>query len=259
MRPVSKPHELGGPSPPLNVRGGRGALIRVGGNSLFIYNRNMKPLESAGLTALVFLSFAFIHSLCVTAFIKNLMRKFLGDSFVMAFYRLLYTIFSAVTVSAAIYIINEIPDITLFHGPLWFNILFHLIQISGFLFGLLSFRDIDFWEFIGIRQAWIYAFRRESEGDAEGIRQYLVKTGVYSILRHPLYIAGIIIFTFNPYITVNRLVISILADMYFIYGAHIEERRMVERFGDEYREYMKRVPRWGVKIIEMPPSHRNRL
>jgi protein-S-isoprenylcysteine O-methyltransferase Ste14 len=35
--------------------------------------------------------------------------------------------------------------------------------------------------------------------------------------------------------------------MYFIFGAHIEERRMVERFGDEYRNYMRQVPRWGVR------------
>jgi protein-S-isoprenylcysteine O-methyltransferase Ste14 len=34
----------------------------------------------------------------------------------------------------------------------------------------------------------------------------------------------------------------VLADLYFIYGALVEQRRFLGRFGEEYREYMKKVP-----------------
>jgi protein-S-isoprenylcysteine O-methyltransferase Ste14 len=68
-------------------------------------------------------------------------------------------------------------------------------------------------------------------------------TGVYGIVRHPLYLAGIIVFTFNPHVTINSLTTAVLADLYFLFGMVIEERRLVEIFGDEYRKYRERVPR----------------
>jgi protein-S-isoprenylcysteine O-methyltransferase Ste14 len=58
-----------------------------------------------------------------------------------------------------------------------------------------------------------------------------------------MYLAGIVIFTFNPDITVNGLTITALADLYFLFGVFIEERRFLKTFGSRYREYMKQVPR----------------
>jgi protein-S-isoprenylcysteine O-methyltransferase Ste14 len=50
------------------------------------------------------------------------------------------------------------------------------------------------------------------------------------------------IFTINPHITVNNLIVVVLADVYFLFGMFIEERRFVKIFGDEYGQYMERVP-----------------
>jgi protein-S-isoprenylcysteine O-methyltransferase Ste14 len=36
--------------------------------------------------------------------------------------------------------------------------------------------------------------------------------------------------------------VSLLVDAYFVFGALIEERRNIRRFGEEYRRYMKEVP-----------------
>lgn len=78
----------------------------------------------------------------------------------------------------------------------------------------------------------------------EGITQTrLVKSGVYGIVRHPLYLAGIVVMTFSPTLTRNRITVSILADLYFVFGAFIEERRYIRYFGREYLDYMKEVPR----------------
>jgi len=60
----------------------------------------------------------------------------------------------------------------------------------------------------------------------------LVRTGVYGIVRHPMYLAGLVIFTFNPIITVNGLTVTVLADLYFLFGVFIEERRFLNIFGD---------------------------
>jgi protein-S-isoprenylcysteine O-methyltransferase Ste14 len=97
---------------------------------------------------------------------------------------------------------------------------------------------------MGVRQVWRWLVRREVAGNVEGLTQKeLVTTGVYGIVRHPMYLAGILVFTLNPHITVNSLTITVLADLYFLFGMFIEERRFIRIFGDQYREYMKRVPR----------------
>ncbi|MEK6744140.1 MAG: hypothetical protein AABZ15_11035 [Nitrospirota bacterium] len=72
-------------------------------------------------------------------------------------------------------------------------------------------------------------------------------------MRHPLYAAGLVIFTFSPHITVNGLVITVLADLYFLFGMLIEERRFLRIFGDQYREYMKKVPRMVPRFSHRSP------
>jgi protein-S-isoprenylcysteine O-methyltransferase Ste14 len=125
----------------------------------------------------------------------------------------------------------------------------HAMQIAGIVFGALAFEHLDGAEFMGFKQVWRYLARREIAGNIEGLTQKaLVTSGVYGTVRHPMYLAGIIIFTFNPHISVNSLTITVLADLYFIFGMFIEERRFLRIFGDPYREYMRRVPRLIPKL-----------
>lgn len=205
----------------------------------------MEWYEAVGSVAAVFFAFAFVHSLCVTSRVKGLIRGLLGKRFVKAFYRLIYTIFSAATTFGAVWVVLKIPDHCIFRGPAWLRWPMHGVQAAGLVIGLLSFNAVHFLEFVGAAQAWQYMTERRVAGDMEGITgERLVKTGMYAVVRHPLYLAGIMIFTFEPNITRNWLTVSLLADAYFIYGAFVEERRLIKRFGDEYRRYMKEVPRF---------------
>ena len=74
----------------------------------------------------------------------------------------------------------------------------------------------------------------------------LIKTGVYKYIRHPLY-ASLIIFSLgaflkNPSPLGCGLVITTAAGVFWT--ANIEERFNLERFGDEYREYMDKTHRF---------------
>ena len=192
---------------------------------------------------LIFLIFAFIHSITVTRWFKHLCKQALGDAFMRVWYRALYNAVSFFNVLIALHFIAQVPDHQLWTAPLWLLLVMHLIQIAGIGSGALAFEYLDGAEFMGFKQVWRYLTRREVAGNIEGLTQKeLVTSGVYGVIRHPMYLAGIVIFTFNPHITVNRLTITILADLYFIFGMFIEERRFLRIFGDQYREYMKRVP-----------------
>lgn len=191
----------------------------------------------------VFAAFALIHSLFVTDAVKKISASFLGETFVKAAYRLLFTCFSMVTMLIAFGLIAGIPDRKMVTLPLWATLLFHGLQMLGIVIGALTFRVIDLPEFLGITQFITYLRYRTVSGDIEGMRgNRLITSGVYGVVRHPLYLAGMLIFTLNPHITVNSLTVTVLADLYFIIGSLIEERRLKKRFGKEYEDYMKRVP-----------------
>jgi uncharacterized membrane protein len=193
---------------------------------------------------IIFFIFALIHSITVTRWFKQGCKRAFGDTFMRVCYRFLYNAVSFITGAIAIYFIWQVPDRVLWEGPLWFRWMLHLIQLAGLAFGALAFEYLNMQEFMGFKQVWRYLRRGEVAGDLEGLTEReLVTTGVYGIVRHPMYLAGIIIFTFNPNITVNSLLITVLADLYFLLGVCIEERRFLKIFGAEYRTYMQHVPR----------------
>jgi len=192
----------------------------------------------------IFVAFAFVHSLCVTETIKKLITSLLGDQFVKGVYRFLFTVFSVVTLGLCVFLVHSISDhtIILLNGVPW--LMFHLLQLAGLIIGGLAFSNINIGEFLGLSQFMTHMRYGRADGDEEGLRDNrLITSGVYGLVRHPLYLAGILIFTFNPYITVNTLTITLLADLYFIFGAFVEEHRLEKRFGSEYIEYRKKVPR----------------
>ena len=199
--------------------------------------------------AIICILFALIHSITVARWFKRFCRRALGDTFMRIWFRFLYNTVSFITGAIAIYLILQVPDRVLWEGPVWFRWVLHLLQLAGLVFGALAFEYLDTWEFMGFKQVWRYIAQRTVEGNIEGLTQReLVTSGVYGIVRHPMYLAGIIIFTFNPNITANGLLITVIADLYFLFGVFIEERRFLKIFGDQYREYMRRVPRLIPKI-----------
>jgi protein-S-isoprenylcysteine O-methyltransferase Ste14 len=199
---------------------------------------------------LIFFAFALIHSITVTQWFKRWCRSAFGDTFMRVWYRFLYTCVSGITAAIAVYLIAQVPDRVLWIAPSWLRWVMHGIQLAGIIFGVQVFQYLDKWEFMGFRQVWRYVTRREVAGNSEGLTdRELVTTGVYGIVRHPLYVAGIVIFTFSPHITVNGLTITVLADLYFLFGMFIEERRFEKIFGDQYREYIKKVPRMVPRVV----------
>lgn len=67
--------------------------------------------------------------------------------------------------------------------------------------------------------------------------------GIYRWVRDPFLLTGLIIIWLTPFMTVNLLVIYILSTIYLYLGSLHWETRLVAQFGDEYREYQKRVHR----------------
>ncbi len=74
----------------------------------------------------------------------------------------------------------------------------------------------------------------------------LITEGVYSVVRHPLYIADVIlawsVFFFLPFSRVLTEAIWMTFVLWFWAG--LEERALEDRFLEDYREYKKKVPKF---------------
>ncbi len=71
---------------------------------------------------------------------------------------------------------------------------------------------------------------------------------IYSVIRHPVYLAGIILGIAALFFRFSVYSITICVIVYVLFKLHIrtEERELVERFGDGFIDYMKRVPAFFV-------------
>lgn len=77
---------------------------------------------------------------------------------------------------------------------------------------------------------------------------HVIDSGIYGIVRHPMYLGGMIMFLSHAFFGQNLIVIMITAVgigcCYFLILSG--DQRNVDKFGEEYVCYMKRVPRMNL-------------
>ena len=82
----------------------------------------------------------------------------------------------------------------------------------------------------------------------------LVTTGPYRWIRHPMYSAAVILVAATSLLTANAMVAIGGIGMFALLAARsrIEERRLVEKFGDAYRAYQRCTGRFLPRLIPTP-------
>ena len=78
----------------------------------------------------------------------------------------------------------------------------------------------------------------------------LVTAGPYRWIRHPFYLAFLIAVVANSLVTANWFIalFGIVSWLLVVKRTKTEEARLIERFGDQYQDYMKRTGRFFPRI-----------
>lgn len=110
------------------------------------------------------------------------------------------------------------------YGLGWF-----LVVLSTFL--------IDHFDLFGLRQ--VHARARNRAHEAPAFRTPLL----YRLVRHPIMVGFFVAFWATPTMTVGHVLFAGLASAYIVVAVRFEERDLAREL-PEYREYMRRTPRF---------------
>jgi len=186
----------------------------------------------------LFALFGYSHSLLASNKIKRFAVSYAGNY--IAFYRLVYNILSTVTVYALFKILPH-PDIIIYDlkYPYDFIILVpQFISLAGFIWSL---KFINVKEFLGVSQIERW-FNNQYDVNELDENLTLRIRGAYRFMRHPLYFFSIMFLLFRPVMDIFYLTCLICIIIYFYIGSYYEEKRLIEKFGEEYIKYKKEVP-----------------
>jgi len=156
------------------------------------------------------------------------------------YYRLIYSTIATVTLLAVVWVTPRQNEtlIWVWGGPL--RIIQTALWIVSAIIAYKAFKLIGVSELLGLTA---FGIGRKPAGRQDD----LITWGIYGVVRHPQFLAGLIIVWARD-LTDTSLVISIVLSLYLFAGVLIEERRMLRRLGEPYRIYRNEVPRFIPKL-----------
>ena len=196
---------------------------------------------------IIFLLFCISHSYLAEASVKE--EIFERFPCIQPFYRILYSLLSVLLLALWFwYIPNEstlVYSVSGFFKGLILSVKF--ISIIFFIYALLKF---NLGVFVGTRQIKDFLkHKKNPEYLDEPQKGELITTGLQKYVRHPLYTFSILVLITNPSPTITEAYLSSCLILYFWIGSYFEEKKLIQRFGEEYKSYQTNTGRFFPKIL----------
>ena len=100
---------------------------------------------------------------------------------------------------------------------------------------LLGASRYDLAQFLGLDQ-----IRKGPSNQGIADSGTLTTSGVLNLVRHPWYLAALLLIWARP-LDLSAILVNIIFSFYLIAGIYLEEKKLVREFGEKYHAYRKRV------------------
>ena len=205
---------------------------------VFMYNGSLNMVKlgltdrvSLILNACLSLVFFIQHSGMIRHSFQQWTARFMDEKYNGA----LFTIVSSVALLAVVLLWQE-SSYTLGSAQGAFRWVLRVAFVTSFVGFNWGIRCLGSFDTFGVR-----SIRRSLRGHNTKPPVFMV-AGPYRWVRHPLYLFVIIMIWSSPNLTLDRLLFNVLWTAWIVIGAVLEERDLVDQFGDDYRSYQKDVP-----------------
>jgi methanethiol S-methyltransferase len=185
------------------------------------------------ILVLLWVSYCALHSALITPKVTNFFKSKLGKSY--RFYRLFYNIFALVSLIPVLLFTNSIRQTPFFIWDGYLLPVRYLLLAVGVLLFYTGARQYDMSTFLGIKQ-----IRRTVNHNLINATGKLTSSGILGVVRHPFY-AAIFPLLWATDLDVTIFIVNCILSIYVLIGTILEEQKLIKEFGDEYREYQRKV------------------
>lgn len=124
---------------------------------------------------------------------------------------------------------------------------------TGWLILFLSTFLINHFDLFGLRQVYLQLLKKEY------VPLIFKERVFYKSVRHPIYTGVLMGLWFTPNMTVSHLFLAILFTAYVLYAITLEERDLINQWGEDYLDYKSRTGSLVPKFFGKRTAIRSRL
>ena len=158
------------------------------------------------------------------------------------FYRPAYTLFSFIGLVLLLWWLVVMESPWLFNRSSFVFVTASVLMLAGF--GLMAFCIKKYFLSLSGLKTLVN----------ENYSNELIITGIHRYVRHPLYL-GTFAFIWGLWLlfpTLSFLISNLVITIYTLVGIQLEEQKLVDEFGDQYKIYQQNVP----KLLPWPGRKR---
>ncbi len=205
--------------------------------NLFVPNPIDGPLETDVTTAfLINLGLVLLFGLQHSIMARPAFKKWLEPIIPPAIERSTYVLASSVTLALLMFYWQPLGGtVWSVDSSLGAGLLYALFALGWTILFVATFL-LDHFELFGLKQVYFNLIGKEIEPST-------FKTPLlYNYVRHPIYLGFFMALWATPHMTGTHLVLAIGMTGYILVGTAFEEKDLTAVFGEEYRNYRKKVP-----------------